>query len=312
VSVEIVKYSSEYKKVWDAFVAISKNATFLFYRDYMEYHAHRFEDHSLLFYYKNKLVALLPAHVQGSHVCSHNGLTYGGLLTSNKMKAELMLQVFDALVLYFRELSFTAIKYKTIPHIYHQAPADEDLYALFKNSAVVYRRDVLSVVPQHKPVKYSSSRRWRVNRASGFGWDIEQSQDYETFMQLEEKLLKEKYNASPVHTLEEITKLASHFPENIKLYTATKNGEVGAGVVVYETQTVAHCQYIGSTVNGRINGALSILLDYLLTQVYATKKYFDFGPSMDESETGFNNSLLANKESYGGRTVTHDHYLISL
>jgi hypothetical protein len=312
VSVAIVRYTSEYKKVWDAFVASSKNATFLFYRDYMEYHADRFKDFSLLFYYKNKLIALLPAHVQGAQVCSHNGLTYGGVLTNSQMKAELMLQVFDAMVLYLRGAGFAAVRYKSIPHIYHQTPAEEDLYALFKHGAVVDRRDVLSVVTQENPVKYRTTRRWEVKKAVDVGWDIRPSLDFEAFMHLEEKLLKEKYNTSPVHTSEEITKLAKLFPDSIKLYVAAKNGEVGAGVLVYETHAVAHCQYIGSTNYGRNNGALSALLDNLLTEVYAAKKFFDFGSSMDKSDMGINSSLLASKESYGARTIIHDHYLLEL
>jgi hypothetical protein len=46
---QIVRYHPSLKPRWDTFVAGSKNATFLFYRDYMDYHADRFCDHSLLF-----------------------------------------------------------------------------------------------------------------------------------------------------------------------------------------------------------------------------------------------------------------------
>ncbi len=298
--------------MWDAFVANSKNATFLFYRDYMEYHADRFEDHSLLFYFNNSLVALLPAHVCGSQVCSHNGLSYGGFLTSTKMKTERMLHVFDASISYFREAGFTAFKYKSIPYIYHQAPAQEDLYALFKHGATVLRRDELSVIHQGQPVSFSRTRRWEVKKALKFGWDIRESLDFETFMRLTEILLKEKYNTKPVHSTVEITKLANLFPDNIKLHVAANNGNIEAGVIIYETQTVAHCQYIGSTEFGRKNGALSVLLDALISQVYSSKAFFDFGSSIDGSEIGFNSRLVKYKESYGGRTIVHDHYLLKL
>ena len=46
---KIVRYSPEMKGVWDDFVETSKNGTFLLKRDYMEYHADRFPDHSYLF-----------------------------------------------------------------------------------------------------------------------------------------------------------------------------------------------------------------------------------------------------------------------
>ena len=310
---EVVKYNQEYKNAWDAFVADSRNATFLFYRDYMEYHADRFPDHSLLFYYKNKLIALLPAHEQGPEINSHGGLTYGGILTGASVKTVLMLEVFEHMMLYFRQQGFTSIKYKTIPHIYHQSPAEEDQYALFKYNAIIYRRDVLSVIEQSSAVKYSKTRKWEVKKASEYGWVLGPSTDFDGFMQLETQLLKEKYNAAPAHTAGEIKQLAKLFPGNIKLHTAEKNSKIGAGIVIFETATVAHCQYIGSTAFGRENGALDALLHHLLSKVYTSKKYFDLGASMDQQQqNGLSTTLIANKESYGGRAVVHDFYTIAL
>ncbi|GAB3825759.1 hypothetical protein GCM10028895_35760 [Pontibacter rugosus] len=133
--VEVVKYSEKYKAVWDAFVEGSKNGTFLFYRDYMEYHADRFTDHSLLIYKKGKLVSLLPANEVGQKLHSHSGLSYGGFITDKRMKSTLMLKVIASVKLYLQVLGFRSVKYKAIPHIYHQQPAEEDLYALFREGA---------------------------------------------------------------------------------------------------------------------------------------------------------------------------------
>ena len=74
---------------WDEFVARSRNATFLHYRDYMDYHSDRFHDHSLIFLSdKGKIVALLPANAAGEALYSHQGLTYGGMLVSMKSTAK--------------------------------------------------------------------------------------------------------------------------------------------------------------------------------------------------------------------------------
>ena len=54
----VVKYTSLYYNEWNEFVKHAKNATFLFHRDFMEYHSSRFQDFSLLIYRKNKLVAV--------------------------------------------------------------------------------------------------------------------------------------------------------------------------------------------------------------------------------------------------------------
>ena len=46
--IEIRRYSNTDKPIWDDFVKWSKNATFLHLRDYMDYHADRFDDFSLM------------------------------------------------------------------------------------------------------------------------------------------------------------------------------------------------------------------------------------------------------------------------
>ena len=76
----IVRYTPAHHDVWNHYVEKSRNATFLFYREYMDYHSDRFFDHSLLFYIGNHLHSVLPAHEVGDIFCSHRGLTYGGLL----------------------------------------------------------------------------------------------------------------------------------------------------------------------------------------------------------------------------------------
>ena len=65
---EIVRYTPDQKQAWNDFVGRSKNGTFLLDRDYMDYHADSFTDHSLMVYRRDKLYALLP-------------INWGGVLT---------------------------------------------------------------------------------------------------------------------------------------------------------------------------------------------------------------------------------------
>ena len=71
---------------WNAFISEAKNATFLFHRDFIEYHKDRFEDFSLMVFDNEKLVAVLPANKVGNEIFSHQGLTYGGLVINEKSK----------------------------------------------------------------------------------------------------------------------------------------------------------------------------------------------------------------------------------
>ena len=73
--ISAVPYTPERKTDWDAFVRRAKNGLFLFFRDYMDYHADRFMDGSLMFYEGDQLLALLPASLQDGVLSSHGGLT---------------------------------------------------------------------------------------------------------------------------------------------------------------------------------------------------------------------------------------------
>src|SRR5260221_7666560 len=80
-TIRLERYAPAQRGLWNDFVGRSKNGTFLFHRDYLEYHADRFEDHSLLAFQDQKLAALLPANRAGDMLISHGGLTYGGWVT---------------------------------------------------------------------------------------------------------------------------------------------------------------------------------------------------------------------------------------
>ena len=61
MSIEIIRYNEERKEQWDAFVRVSRNGTFLFERNYMDYHSDRFVDFSLMVFNDGQLCALFPA-----------------------------------------------------------------------------------------------------------------------------------------------------------------------------------------------------------------------------------------------------------
>ncbi len=75
------RYAPSRASIWDTFVDTSRNGTFLLTRPYMDYHADRFEDCSLMAYKNGKLRAVLPANISGKTLHSHQGLTYGGWIT---------------------------------------------------------------------------------------------------------------------------------------------------------------------------------------------------------------------------------------
>lgn len=312
-SLRIVRYEATHKEEWDRFVSASRNGTFLFLRDYMEYHSDRFEDHSLMFYSDGgELLALLPANTRDAVLHSHEGLSYGGVVVGSRARQETLLELFAGLPPYLRGQGIKEIRYKAVPYIYHRAPCDEDLYALFRHGAELYRRDVNSVLFQGERIPYQALRKRTINKARRHGMVVERSDDYPGFMAILERVLMQRHGLKPVHTIEEITLLASRFPENIKLFTARRKGEFLAGTIIYEHESVAHAQYTANSEAGMEVGALDLVFDYLINDQYRDKRYISFGVSSEDEGRHLNKGLAAYKEGFGARTVVHDFYRLVL
>src|SRR4249919_1536085 len=80
ISVKVERYRDADASEWNAFIAASRNGTFLFDRGYMDYHRDRFPDHSVLVRDTGELLAVLPAHASDNRIASHDGLSFGGLV----------------------------------------------------------------------------------------------------------------------------------------------------------------------------------------------------------------------------------------
>ena len=132
--------------IWNAFISVAKNATFLFDRNFMDYHSDRFKDYSLMVFDGDKLIAVVPANRVEDTVYSHQGLTYGGLILNNKAKLSAVISIFKNVLQFLNENSIEKLIVKTIPTIYTDYFSDELEYCLFIVKAKLYRRDALSVL----------------------------------------------------------------------------------------------------------------------------------------------------------------------
>lgn len=306
---EIRRYRREDKELWNTFVSKARNATFLFDRNYMDYHADRFDDNSFMFYHKGKLKAVLPANVAGDTLYSHQGLTYGGLLLDKKATVEDVLECFDSLNSWLRENGISKVVYKALPWIYQQYPSQEDLYALtWKCKAQLISRDIASTIVVDNKLRFAESRKSGIRKALSLNIEVGESNDVDGFWHVLEDNLGNRYNAKPVHTASEMKLLMSRFPNNIKLYVAKMNGEIVGGTLIYVTPQVVHTQYISASVEGKKHGALDLLFDYIINKVYANCRYFDFGKSTEQGGAYLNEPLIFQKEGFGGRGVCYDWY----
>jgi hypothetical protein len=305
----VKKYDQNDYKIWNDFVSQAKNATFLFHRNFMEYHKDRFEDFSLLIFEEEKLRAILPANKNGNTVYSHQGLTYGGLVYKDETKQTAVIEIFQTVLSFLNENSFEKLYLKTIPSIYHLKPSDEILYTLFLADAKLTRRDSLSVIDLAQEKSISKIRKRGIKKALLNKLIIKEEAGFELFWN--EVLipnLDNKHNAKPVHSIEEMNYLQSLFPENIHQFNVYFEDKIVGGTTVFETETTAHCQYISKNPNIEDLGSLDFLFQYLIHERFAHKRFFDFGISNENQGKNLNEGLTYWKESFGASTIVHDFY----
>lgn len=268
----------------------------------MEYHSDRFEDFSLLVFDDTKLLAVLPANKKGNEIHSHQGLSYGGLVVKKNIRIKEYSLVFQSLLHFLSESGITCLNLKTLPKIYNQTIADEIDYVSFLTKAEMYRSDVYLVIDNHEEYQPNRNRKRALALAEKRNIEVREDKNYKDFWnQILTPNLNNRFGVQPVHSLEEMEKLASDFPENIKLFNAYENKVLKAGVVMFLTETVAHFQYSSGSDDRTDTAALDILFDYIIRS-YLEKRYVSFGSASEENGRVLNEGLAYWKESFGART----------
>ena len=303
-------HENDYEK-WNAFIAQAKNATFLFHRDFMEYHKDRFEDYSLIVLNDEKWVAVLPANVVDNQVFSHQGLTFGGLVCLEDVKVELIETVFESILAFFKENKMNNFILKPILDFYQSRVSNELNYFLFQNKASLMKRSMNLVIDYSKPLRISKSKLKHYRRVSKLGISIEEAVDCNLFWnQILIPRLEEKYQTKPVHSLEEINQLKTSFPENIKQFNAYYEGEIVAGITLFISKKVVKSQYGATSLKGESVRVLDFLFIKLINEYSFEYSFFDMG-IVDDGDF-YNKGLLKQKEELGCSVYLQDVFKIEL
>jgi hypothetical protein len=297
----VKKYQESDYDNWNAFIGQAKNATFLFHRDFMEYHKDRFEDYSLIILYKGKWVGVLPANRVGNDVFSHQGLSYGTIIIENNVRIKKYLIIVREMMLYLSQQNIDFIYLKLLPKIYNTILADELDYVSFLMQGAIYRSDVYMVVDNEQGYKPNRNRNRALKIASKLEIEIREDNNYLGFWnQILIPNLQNRFNVLPVHSIDEINTLALLFPSQIKLFNAYGNGVLKAGVVIFIMESVVHFQYSSGGDDRTDTAALDILFDFIIRK-YSEKKYISFGSSSENDGLFLNEGLAYWKESFGAK-----------
>ncbi len=305
---EIRRYTADQADQWNKFVADSKNGTFLLDRHYMDYHQDRFQDHSLMVYRRGKLYALIPGNVDGDTFFSHQGLTYGGLIMSDKVVAAEVVEIFKQLNRLLRDEGLKKVVYKPTPWIYHRQPSEEDLYAVVEVCGASVSRGLSSTICREHRNDWYRIRSCGAKQARLAGISVTETEDFKPFWEILANNLQERYGLNPVHTVEEIMLLHERMPERIRLVVAKEGETTIGGTVLYVADRVVHSQYIAASKRGKQLHALDYLFEVVVKKALLTHPYFDFGISTEKHGTYLNEQLIYQKEGFGGRGICYDWY----
>jgi hypothetical protein len=315
---EISRYQESDASQWDELISQSPMSTFLHSRRYLSYHGDRFEDVSTVIRDGNgSLLAVFPAAVDptnASSVVSHPGITYGGIVHNGSLRGGRMIDALGALGDHYRERGFETLIYKVVPSIYHVAPAADDTYALFRLGAVRYRCDLSCAIDLQHRLPMSERRKRSLRKARKYEVEVVEGSDFiESLWSVVEDNLKRKFTLRPVHSVQEIARLHSLFPDKIEFIVARLNSDVIAGIVLFMTTRVVHAQYTASSEAGQSVSALDVVLEHAVERAQERgMRYFDFGVSTENDGQLLNEGLYQYKSEYGAGGVVHEFHELNL
>lgn len=275
----------------------------------MEYHSDRFKDHSLLVFNNEKLVAVLPANKVDATLYSHQGLSYGGLVLTSKIKLKEYLGIFKEVLFFLDSKGIKNLLIKELPEFYATLPSQEIAYIAQLTQARITRVDTASVIDYRNRLSLQSNRLEGVKKGQKLELVIKEETDFKNFWnEILLPNLEKRHQAKPTHSLDEITHLQQNFPKHIRQFNVYKNEEIVAGATIFETKTTAHVQYISGNEQKQELGSLDFLFNQLIKNTFAHKRYFDFGISNEAQGTQLNAGLSYWKECFGARTMVHRFY----
>jgi hypothetical protein len=319
---QVVRYNENYAEQWNNFVEQSNTPCLLFDRNFINYHKNRFLDHSLLFFEKNKLVALLPANQKENCLFSHEGLTFGGIIIKPFTKYVVKEQIINALLAYCQEQNFDNLFIKQLPTFLQIAPDESDVFLWKSHNSQTTHLDLNCVIDFSQNAMWQDQKYRHIDKAKKANLVISQTQidvdsyntchAYAEFWEILAQNLLTRFGLSPVHNLNEINYLQKKFPVKISLYVAKKEDKIVAGTVLFDYGQAIHAQYIAANKIGKEIGALDFLFSEIIPKLKNKYRFLSFGISNTRKGYEVNQGLLAWKQGFGGVICVHEQLKIIL
>ena len=217
------------------------------------------------------------------------------------------------LVQYYKQQQFNQLIYKSVPHIYHQSPTENDKAALLDKAACLENCRLSVAINLLFREKISQLRQREYKKAVKNNIRISDNLQYlsDAHNIIVENLQK-KHNATPTHDIKTLQLLFSLFPNEIKLKAALHNENVVAVLVLFLSKTVCHTQYIAANEQGKQLGALDYVMEYTIQESKKNNfRFFDFGVCNEPSDGSLNIGLYDFKRGFGGGGIIYESYTLN-
>jgi lipid II:glycine glycyltransferase (peptidoglycan interpeptide bridge formation enzyme) len=137
--------------------------------------------------------------------------------------------------------------------------------------------------------------------------------DIEGFWQILESNLARRHDASPTHSLAEISDLHDRFPKEFLLVTA-KIGDTLVGGNVFSVEgPVMQGRYTATTPEGRAASAADLVIERGISLARELGcRFYSHGTSTMDEGRWLNEPQYQFKISFGSAGLAHEHYELSL
>ena len=322
MELQLVRFSEEHKEVWDEFLKQTVNGTFLHSRKFFQHNeVNATDDHSLMFYKKNQLVALFPSiayEKEGERILhSHLRSTYGGILYKTCLAVADLESVLVLLTDYARKNQFSRVIIRPSFSIYHCTLAAELDYLLWKNGFQIISRELELAIDLSFDLEeiLDDSTRRSIRKAAKCGVVVEETENYASYWEVLERNLQSRYGKKPVHSLEQINLLRNLVgTKNVRLFCAMVSGKIVGGILTFAANDrVLHAQYIASDLEFQDYRPLNAVIHFVSAKAKSEKfKYFNLGMVSEPGGLDFNYGLSRFKEGFGARGVLRETMQLSL
>jgi hypothetical protein len=285
----LLPYSFDKRQDWENFLGNNpRNADFMFSRKFLEYHGERFIDRSLIFYHKDQVIAIFSAGSTVdniSSVTSHIGASYGGFVYDPRYGGIKLVEMATAAIAYYRSIGIEKLFIKPKPHIYSDPAGSEDLYAWWRNGAIIERVDISNLIEVCR-FELGSRRKRSLKKIPAERYEVREGfSELAAAYEVCAETLVRRHAVQPVHSIEEMFYLSKVIPKHIRVTTGYLDGQLTAGLILFINNNAAVVQYWGSTEVGReINSLDPLVIDAI--QWCADKNLTWFVPGVSTSKAG--------------------------